>query len=55
MTSLLMRSLKKQVGGGVMDIEKDSNREAFEDWYCKYHTGLKQSDKVVKAQEPTND
>ena len=23
---------------------KDSNREAFEDWYCKNHTGLKQSD-----------
>jgi len=25
-----------------MDIEKE--REAFEDWYCKNHTGLKQSD-----------
>ena len=27
-----------------MDIEKDSNREAFEEWYCKNHTALKQSD-----------
>ena len=25
-----------------MDINKE--REAFEDWYCKNHTGLKQSD-----------
>ena len=25
-----------------MDIQKE--REAFEDWYCKNHTGLKQSD-----------
>ena len=26
----------------VMDIEKE--REAFEAWYCRNHTGLKQSD-----------
>ena len=25
-----------------MDLQKE--REAFEDWYCKNHTGLKQSD-----------
>ena len=25
-----------------MDMQKE--REAFEDWYCKNHTGLKQSD-----------
>ena len=28
--------------GGVMDIQKE--REAFEAWYCRNHTGLKQSD-----------
>lgn len=25
-------------------MTKDIEREAFEDWYCKHHTGLKQSD-----------
>lgn len=25
-------------------MSKDIEREAFEDWYCKHHTGLKQSD-----------
>ena len=27
---------------GMMDLQKE--REAFEDWYCKNHTALKQSD-----------
>ena len=27
-----------------MDIQEDSDREAFEAWYCRNHTGLKQSD-----------
>lgn len=33
-----------------MDIQKE--REAFEDWYCKNHTGLKQSD-LAKFRTPS--
>lgn len=29
-------------GYGAMELQKE--REAFEQWYCKNHTGLKQSD-----------
>lgn len=35
-----------------MGIEKDSNREAFEEWYCKNHTALKQSD-LAKFRTPS--
>ena len=31
---------------------KDSNREAFEEWYCKNHTALKQSD-LAKFRTPS--
>jgi len=35
-----------------MDIQKDSDREAFEAWYCRNHTGLKQSD-LAKFRTPS--
>jgi len=35
-----------------MDIQEDSDREAFEAWYCRNHTGLKQSD-LAKFRTPS--
>ena len=35
-----------------MDIQKDSDRDAFEEWYCRNHTGLKQSD-LAKFRTPS--